>query len=102
MPFSRQILSKSTSVGVEPEAVGEDLAVVGQDLLGDAVALEGLGEEPADRPGVARTMMPAQTQKREWSSTPVRTLHSVPSSSSTPPTMSICHSSIGRPRSQRL
>ncbi len=50
MPFSRQILSKSTSVGLEPESVGEDLAVVGEDLLGHAVALEGLGQEAADRP----------------------------------------------------
>ena len=51
MPFSRQILSKSTSVALQAEAAGEDLAVVGQDLLGHPVALEGLDEEPADRPG---------------------------------------------------
>src|SRR6202012_5248032 len=34
----------------KPEAVGEDLAVVGEDLFGDAVAFERLGEEGADSP----------------------------------------------------
>jgi transposase len=42
---------------------------------------------------VARGTTVAITQNREWSSTPVTTLASVPSASMTPPTMSICHNS---------
>ena len=102
MPFSRQIRSKSTSVGVQPEAVGEDLAVVGQDLLGRTVAFEGITRRPQTGAIVARTMTPADTQNRLWSSMPVSTLHSVAVSTRTPPTTSICQSSMGRPRSQRL
>src|SRR5947208_2470139 len=37
--------------GLDPEAVGEDLAVVGEDLLWHPVALEGLGEEAAHSSG---------------------------------------------------
>jgi hypothetical protein len=51
---------------------------------------------------VARRTSLAITQNLEWSSIPVITLHSVPSSSTTPPITSICHSSMGRERSQRL
>src|SRR5205085_2510654 len=50
---------------------------------------------------VARAMTPEHTTNREWSSMPVSTLHSVPSASRTPPTTSICHSSMGPPRSHR-
>ena len=51
---------------------------------------------------VARATTLAQTQKREWSSMPVTIYGLVPSARWTPPVMSICHSSIGRERSQRL
>src|SRR6202044_1272622 len=37
--------------GSETESGREDLAVVGEDLFGHPVALEGLGEESTDRPG---------------------------------------------------
>ena len=91
-------------LGLRPaEPAGEHLAVVGEDLLGHPVAAQGLRRRtPHTGRAVARTMTRAQTQNREWSSTPVSTLHSVPSASSTPPTTSICHNSIGRPRSHRL
>ena len=48
MPFSRQIRSNSTSTGCGPKPAGEDLAVVGEDLVGDAVAAQRLGEDRAD------------------------------------------------------
>jgi len=35
--------------GLEREAAGEDLAIVGQDLLGHPVALKSLGQEATDR-----------------------------------------------------
>jgi hypothetical protein len=41
------------------------------------------------------------TAKREWSSTPVTILASLPSARNTPPTMSICHNAIGASRCQR-
>ncbi len=44
----------------------------------------------------------AQTHIREWSSIPVNALALVPSARANPPTMSICHNSIGAPRSQRF
>jgi hypothetical protein len=51
---------------------------------------------------VARRSTDAMTQYRAWSSTPVTTLASEPSDKKIPPTMSICHNSIGRSRSQRM
>jgi len=50
---------------------------------------------------VARRTTVAMTQYREWSSTPVTILVSVPSASLMPSTMSSCHSSIGTSRCQR-
>jgi hypothetical protein len=47
IPFSRQIRSKATSVG-GAESRREDLAVVGQDLIGDAGAPDRGGEHLAD------------------------------------------------------
>lgn len=51
---------------------------------------------------VARATTSAETQNLEWSSTPVTILASRPPERTTPPTMSICHSSMARERSQRL
>jgi hypothetical protein len=51
---------------------------------------------------VARATTWAHTAKRLWSSIPDTTFASLPSTIRTPPTMSICHSSIARLRSQRL
>jgi hypothetical protein len=44
----------------------------------------------------------ALTQYREWSSRPVSAFAVDPSASPIPPTTSICHNSIGAPRSQRF
>jgi hypothetical protein len=86
-------------MGAEP--AGEDLAVVGEDFLGGAVAGQGGLEHLADAGALARSMSPARTQNREWSSIPVTALSSRPSTSQIPPMMSSCHNSIGRSRSQR-
>ena len=102
MPFSRQILSKSTSVSFRPKRPVKTLPLSVRISSGTPWRSRAWAKKPQTGRAVARTMIPAQTQKRLWSSTPVSTLHSVPSSKSTPPTTSICHSSIGRPRSQRL
>jgi hypothetical protein len=63
-----------------------------------------MASESASQTGraVALATTFAETQNREWSSRPVTIDASLPSSSFTPPTMSICHSSMGRDRSQRL
>ena len=58
------------STGRRAEARREDLAVVGEHLLGGAVAAHGGEEGLADGLAVARREC-AQTQKREWSSIPV-------------------------------
>jgi hypothetical protein len=50
---------------------------------------------------VARATTQADTAKREWSSMPDTIFASDPSRRRTPPTMSICHSSIARERSDR-
>jgi hypothetical protein len=52
-------------------------------------------------PAVARATTWALTTNREWSSIPDTILASDPSASRTPPTTSICHSSIAADRSQR-
>lgn len=49
----------------------------------------------------SRAINVAQTHIHEWSSIPVNALALVPSASRNPPTISICHNSIGAPRSQR-
>ena len=50
MPFSRQIRSNSTSVGL-PEPAGEHLAVVGEDFVGHAIGPQRRGEHARTRPG---------------------------------------------------
>ena len=83
---------------VGAEAAGEDLAVVGGGLP--------RGCRSGPRPGVkirqtlravARSMSPAATQNREWSSIPVTALSSrAVGSARSPPMTSSCHSSMGR------
>ena len=51
---------------------------------------------------VARATTWAETQNREWSSMPETILASAPPTNRTPPTTSICQSSMDRERSQRL
>jgi hypothetical protein len=50
---------------------------------------------------VALVTTEAMTQYREWSSTPVTILASVPLARNAPPTMSSCHNAIGSSRSHR-
>ncbi len=91
------------NVGGPPaEAAGEHLAVVGQDLLRDAVGVQGLQERVATGRAVARATTLAMPQKRLWSSIPVTTETQMPLVSLTFPMMSSCHSSIARDLSQRL
>jgi hypothetical protein len=87
--------------GMRAKPAGEDLAVVGEQLLRAAMAVQGSPEHSADGGALARSTSPAAMQNREWSSMPVTALSSRPSASQIPPMMSICHSSIGRSRSQR-
>ena len=84
-----------------PEARREHLAVVGEDLLGGAVARMAARNASQTGLAVARGVRWAQTQKRQWSSMPVTISRSRPPSSFTPPITSICQSSIARRRSQR-
>jgi hypothetical protein len=86
---------------VGAEAAGEDLAVVGEDFLGGAVAGQAWVKTRQTLWALARSTSPAMTQNREWSSRPVTALSSRPSVSQIPPMTSSCHSSIGRGRSQR-
>jgi hypothetical protein len=51
---------------------------------------------------VARSTTVAMTQNREWSSTPVMTLHSRPSARNKLAVTSSCHSCIGAGRSHRM
>jgi len=85
------------------EAASEHLAVVGQDLLGNAVTRHRLGEVRATRP-CSLPAASARHRRRTGSDRRCRSriLASASSASSTPPTTSICHSSMGRDRSQRL
>jgi len=50
----------------------------------------------------SRGISRADTQNREWSSTPVNAFALVPSASRNPPTTSSCHNSFGSARSHRF
>ncbi len=102
MAFSRPIRSKRTSVGVRPKRFVKTFPLSVRTSSGTPWRSRAAAKCVQTARPVARVMIPAQTMKRLWSSMPVRILASVPSSSSTPPTTSICQSSMGRPRSQRL
>jgi hypothetical protein len=56
---------------VGAEAAGEDLAVVGEDFLGGAVVGQAAVKLRQTLRALARSMSPAATQNREWSSMPV-------------------------------
>ncbi len=100
MPFSRQMRSKSTWP-LPAGAGGEHLAVVGEDLVGDAVAAQGQSQSFAHRTGGGPGDQERETQKRKWSSRPVMILRSPPVATFTPPMMSICQSSMERLLSHR-
>jgi hypothetical protein len=99
--LSERETEASTSESVK-ESASEDLAVVGQDLLGAAIAGQRGPQPVADRTVRSRAINFAGTHNREWPSIPVNALAQLPSASGKPPTMSICHNSIGAPRSQRF
>ena len=63
------------------EPAGEDFAVVGQDLLGLPVGGRRGAQPVADGRVRSRGITLAETQNREWSSTPVSALALVPSAS---------------------
>ena len=74
------------------EPAGEHFAVIGQDLLRRAIDGERGAQPVADRLGAFTDR--AHTHFRERSSVPVSALALVPIRGN-PPTMSICHNSIG-------
>jgi hypothetical protein len=100
MPFSRQIRSNITSPPLPNRAVN-CLPLSVSTSSGTPNSSNAWANARQTARPVARRVTAAITQNREWSSTPVTTLASVPSAKKIPPTMSICHSSIGRSRSQR-
>jgi choline dehydrogenase-like flavoprotein len=102
MPFFRQMRSNSTSPGrglVNRPVNCLPLSVRTSSGIPKVRSAWAKAAQTA-RP-VARRTTVAMTQNREWSSTPVTTLASPPSASWMPPTMSSCHSSIGRARCHR-
>ena len=89
--------------GAGPEPAGEHLAVVGQDLR--RAPRGGASPTPARHRSAAPSPGPPRAPRRRTSSGRRRRRRSSPrepSARRTPPTMSICHSSIDRDRSQRL
>lgn len=101
MPFSRQIRSKSTSPIPGPNRPLNTLPLSVK--IASGTPWRRIANANASHVGraVARATTNAEMQNREWSSTPVTIFASLPSTSRTPPTMSICHSSSDRARSQR-
>ncbi len=81
MPFFSAYPVEQHLSGSRTEASGEDLAVVGEDLIGHAVGARGRRQGATGRPGRGSGHHEADTQNREWSSTPVTILASVPSAS---------------------
>ena len=102
IPFSRQIRSKSTSPVPGPNRPVKTFPLSVRIALG--TPWRRIANANASHVGraVARGTISAEMQNLEWSSTPETILASEPSTRRTPPTMSICHSSIDRDRSQRL
>ena len=102
IPFSRQIRSKRVSESGWPKRLVKTLPLSVRISSGTpwrsiaAIRWAHTGRR------VALAITPAQTTKRLWSSMPVRIFASTPASVRTPPTTSICQSSIERPLSQRV
>ena len=83
------------------EAAGEDLAVVGQQLLRGAVAVQGSPEDPADGGGVGPLHQSGHDAEPGVVVDPGHGLELAAVDEPDPPMMSSCHSSIGWGRSQR-
>ena len=102
MPFSRQIRSNNTSPVPGPNRPVNTFPLSVRICAGTPCARIALPNASHTGLAVALRTTCADTQNREWSSTPVTMLAFQPSASITPPTMSICHNSIDRDRSHRL
>ena len=102
MPFSRQIRSNSTSTGGWSNRPVNTLPLSVRICSGTPWARIAAASPSQTGWVRSRGISRALTQNREWSSIPVSALAWLPSASRNPPTTSICHSSIGAPRSHRL
>lgn len=85
-----------------PEPPGEHLPVVGEDLLRHPVPAQRRGQPVTPRPvSFGRHQRRTDAEPGVVIQPSVSALAVDPSVSPIPPTASICHSSIGAPRSQR-
>ena len=102
MPCSAQMRSKRTSPFPGPKRPVKTLPL--SDKIASGWPWCSIASMSASHTGaaVARATTLAHTQNREWSSMPVTIDGLDPSASGTPKVTSICHSSMGRERSQRL
>ena len=101
-PFSRQIRSNSTGPGPGPKRAVNTLPLSVNTASGTPCRAIAASNASHTGRAVVRATTAADTANREWSSTPDTIFASDPSTRRTPPTMSICHSSIARLRSHRL
>jgi hypothetical protein len=101
IPFSTQIQSNSTGPGPGPNLAVKTLPLSVKICSG--IPWRRMANSNASQVGraVARSTTNAETTNLEWSSIPDTIFASEPSAKRTPPTMSICHNSIARLRSQR-
>jgi hypothetical protein len=102
MSLSRQIRSNRTGPGPGPNRAVKTLPLSVR--IASGAPWRAIAASSASHTGraVARATTAAEITKREWSSIPDTILASDPSPRRTPPTMSICHSSMALDRSQRL
>ena len=103
IPFSAQIRSNNTS---ELDPAGSNRPVNTFPLsvsICSGTPHRRIAATNASHTGraVARATNIADTTNREWSSIPVTAFSSTPSTRWNPPITSICHNSIGGPRSHR-
>jgi len=104
IPFSAQIRSNITSA-TEPRGPNRPVKTFPLSVrIASGMPCRFNAASSASHTGraVARATSIAETMNRELSSIPVTALTSTPSARWIPPTTSICHSSIGLARSQRL
>jgi hypothetical protein len=101
MPRSRHSRSNNTTPGGRPNRPVNTLPLSLSSSSGSPWRSRACRNTRHTACAVARCTTPAATQNLEWSSRPVTSLASCPSASCTPPITSICHSCIGRSRSQR-
>jgi hypothetical protein len=102
MPLSWQTRSDSTGPGPGPNRAVNTLPLSVRIACGAPWWANAAPRASQTGRAVARSTSLASTQNREWSSIPVTADSWVPSASRMRPTMSSCHSSIARERSQRL